>query len=118
MAVASLPQGRYGLRGSPVDEPQNERQDRTDQESRSDWKIGLVNFLAADDNFEQFRDHDFNDLILRCRDLDRQINPRIPLFNMPDFTVPDDVRRSAARTTTTTTATSTFAIRKLRDLFK
>jgi hypothetical protein len=26
--------------------------------------------LAADDNFEQFRDHAFNDLILRCRNLD------------------------------------------------
>jgi hypothetical protein len=33
------PASRYGLRGSPVDEPKNERQNRTDQGSRSDWKI-------------------------------------------------------------------------------
>jgi len=33
------PAVRYGLRGSPVDEPKNERQNRTDQESRSAWKI-------------------------------------------------------------------------------
>jgi hypothetical protein len=58
---------------------------------------GLVPFLAADDNFEQFRDHDFNDLILRCRNLDPQINPRIPLFNMPDFTLPDDVRKTCGK---------------------
>src|SRR5690348_2096440 len=57
---------------------------------------GLVTLVAADDNFEQFRDHDFNDLILRCRNLDPQINPRIPLFNMPDFTLPDDVRTKCA----------------------
>jgi hypothetical protein len=50
--------------------------------------------VAADDNFEQFRDHDFNDLILRSHNLDPQINPRIPLFNMPDFTLPDDVRKN------------------------
>ena len=55
---------------------------------------GLVTFLGADDNFEQFRDHDFNDLILRCRNLDAEINPRIPLFNMPDFTLPGDVRKN------------------------
>lgn len=58
---------------------------------------GLVTFLAADDNFEQFRDHDFNDLVLRCRNLDPQINPRIPLFNMPDFTLPDDVRKKCRK---------------------
>jgi hypothetical protein len=53
---------------------------------------GLVTVLGADDNFEQFRDHDFNDLVLRCRNLDPELNPRIPLFNTPDFTLPVDVR--------------------------
>jgi len=49
---------------------------------------GLVTFLGADDNFSQLRDHDFNDLVLRCRNLDPEINPRIPLTTPPDFTVP------------------------------
>jgi hypothetical protein len=58
---------------------------------------GLVTFLGADDNFEQFRDQDFNDLVLRCRNLDPEINPRIPLFNMPDFTLPADVRKKCGK---------------------
>lgn len=58
---------------------------------------GLVTVLGADDNFEQFGDHDFNDLILRCRNLDPELNPRIPLFNMPDFTLPADVRNNCGK---------------------
>jgi hypothetical protein len=58
---------------------------------------GLVTLLGADDNFEQFRDHDFNDLILRCRNLDPELNPRLPLFNMPDFTLPADVRNNCGK---------------------
>jgi hypothetical protein len=57
---------------------------------------GLTTLVGADDNFEQFRDHDFNDLVLRCRNLDPELNPRIPLFNMPDFTLPADVRDTCA----------------------
>jgi hypothetical protein len=49
---------------------------------------GLVTMLGADDNFSALRDHDFNDLVLRCRNVDPAINPRIPLTTVPDFTVP------------------------------
>jgi hypothetical protein len=41
--------GRYGLRGLPVDEPKNECQNRTDQESRSDWKIEREVLMLHDD---------------------------------------------------------------------
>jgi hypothetical protein len=58
---------------------------------------GLVIVLGADDNLEQFRDHDFNDLVLRCRNLDPELNPRIPLFNMPDFTLPADVTKKCGK---------------------
>lgn len=53
---------------------------------------GLVTFLGADDNLEALRDHDFNDLVLRCRNRDLHINPRIPLMITPDFTLPGDIR--------------------------
>ena len=43
------PAGRYGLRGSPVDEPKNERQNRADQESRSDWKIEREALMLHDE---------------------------------------------------------------------
>jgi hypothetical protein len=48
---------------------------------------GLITFVGADDSSS--RDQDFNDLVLRCRNLDPKINPRIPLTNLlPDFTLP------------------------------
>ena len=43
------PLGRYGLRNLRVDEPKNERQNRTDQESRSDWKIEREVLMRHDD---------------------------------------------------------------------
>jgi hypothetical protein len=43
------PSGRYELRGLPVDKPKNERQNRTDQESRSDWKIEREILMLHDD---------------------------------------------------------------------
>lgn len=54
---------------------------------------GLVVFLGADDNFEQLRDHDFNDVVLRCRNIDPQLNPWYPFANPYDFTLPEDVRQ-------------------------
>jgi hypothetical protein len=48
---------------------------------------GLVTVIGADDSVEP-RDRDFDDLVLRCRNLDPQLNPRIPLRNPPDFTLP------------------------------
>src|SRR2546426_11259799 len=47
---------------------------------------GLVTFLGGDDNFEQFRDHDFNDVILRCRSADSKLTPWHPIVNPFDFT--------------------------------
>jgi hypothetical protein len=43
------PAVRYGHCGVPVDEPKNERQNRTDQESRSDWKIEREVLMLHDD---------------------------------------------------------------------
>ncbi len=54
---------------------------------------GLVVLLGADDNFEQLRDHDFNDVVLRCRNVDPQLNPWHPFANPYDFTLPEDVRQ-------------------------
>jgi hypothetical protein len=45
---------------------------------------GLVVLLKAEDN----------DFVLRCRNVDPQLNPwRSSAVNLPDFTLPEDVRR-------------------------
>jgi hypothetical protein len=47
---------------------------------------GLVVLLKAEDN----------DFVLRCRNVDPQLNPwRSSAVNLPDFTLPEDVRRPA-----------------------
>ena len=46
---------------------------------------GLVVLLGADDNFVEFRDHDFNDLIVRCRNDDPSLNPWRPFSNPYNF---------------------------------
>lgn len=50
---------------------------------------GLTVFLGADDNFEHLRDHDFNDVVLRCRNIDPRLNPWYPFVKPYDFTLPD-----------------------------
>lgn len=50
---------------------------------------GLVILLGADDNFEQLRDHDFNDVVLRCHNTDPTLTPWQPLGNPLDFTLPE-----------------------------
>jgi hypothetical protein len=47
---------------------------------------GLVVTIGADDNVPAARDHDYNDLIVRCRNIDPQLNPFIPITTLPDFT--------------------------------
>ena len=54
---------------------------------------GLVTILGADDNVPAARDLDFDDLVMRCRNLDPDLNPRIPPGEPPDFTTPEDVRK-------------------------
>ncbi len=51
---------------------------------------GLTTLLGADDNFPQLRDHDFNDLVLRCQRLDSKLTVH-PIV-LPDFTLPDSLR--------------------------
>ena len=48
---------------------------------------GLVVVLGADDNFEQFRDHDFNDVVLRCHNVDPALTPWHPPISTLDFTL-------------------------------
>jgi hypothetical protein len=49
---------------------------------------GLVTVLGADDNFEPLRDHDFNDLVLRCHNLDPKLNPGVPVTIPPGMALP------------------------------
>jgi hypothetical protein len=59
---------------------------------------GLTVFLGADDNWDLLRDKDFDDVVLRCRNTDRQRNPWHPFKNPYNFTLPRDVRqRSRAK---------------------
>jgi hypothetical protein len=58
---------------------------------------GLIVFLGADDNFPSRRDGDFNDVVLRCRNLDPQLNPWDPFANPYDFTLPKDVRQEGCK---------------------
>ena len=52
---------------------------------------GLVNILGADDNVPEARDHDYDDMILRCRHLDPD-QPGLPPPGIPDFSTPPDGR--------------------------
>src|SRR4051794_13178299 len=54
---------------------------------------GLVVLLGIDDNFEGLRDRDWNDVVVRCRNVEPQLNPWLPFTNPYDFTVPKDVRQ-------------------------
>jgi len=58
---------------------------------------GLVVQVGADDNYEEFRDDDFNDVVLECRSDDPRVNPWHPFANPYDFTLPDDVRERGGR---------------------
>lgn len=61
---------------------------------------GVVVFLGADDNYEQFRDGDYNDLVLRLRSVDPSIAPWYPISHLYDFTLPAKAWRCGiARTT-------------------
>ncbi|MGH3904678.1 MAG: hypothetical protein ACRDTE_10880 [Pseudonocardiaceae bacterium] len=48
---------------------------------------GLVMLLGADDNVEQLRDHDFDDLILRCHHTNPTLTPWHPPLTPLDFTL-------------------------------
>ena len=48
---------------------------------------GLVMILGVDDNRPEVRDNDFNDVVLRCRNLNRRLNPWVPFAGTLDFTL-------------------------------
>jgi hypothetical protein len=48
---------------------------------------GLVIFLGVDDNLPALRDDDFDDLIVRCRSLDPDVNPWMNSPGLPDFSL-------------------------------
>jgi hypothetical protein len=50
--------------------------------------VGLVVDLGADDNVPALRDHDYNDMILRCRSVDPLLDPLQQRVNPYDFTAP------------------------------
>jgi hypothetical protein len=56
-------------------------------------KEGLVKILAADDGDPSTADQDFNDLVIACRNLDPEVNPRIPADPFFDFTITEDQLR-------------------------
>jgi hypothetical protein len=57
---------------------------------------GLVVLLGADDGFPANRDHDYNDMILSCVNLEPEVNPFPPGPPPFDFSLPKSiiVRRS------------------------
>jgi hypothetical protein len=54
---------------------------------------GIVVFLGADDNYEQFRDHDYNDLVLQLHSVDPDLAPWYPIAHPYDFTLPEKTWR-------------------------
>ena len=50
---------------------------------------GVIVLLGADDNYEQYRDGDYNDLVLRLRSVDPDIAPWYPITHQYDFTLPE-----------------------------
>jgi hypothetical protein len=49
--------------------------------------IGLVIILGVDDNRPEFRDNDFNDVVLRCRCVEPALIPWVPFVNPYDFSI-------------------------------
>jgi hypothetical protein len=58
---------------------------------------GFVIHLGADDNFEQLRDHDYDDMVIRCFSLDPQVNPTRGAMNPLDFTITEEMLRDFER---------------------
>ncbi len=80
---------------------------------------GVVVFLGADDNYEQFRDHDYNDLVLRLRSVDPDIAPWYPITRSYDFTLPAETWRcGVARTTDKDECDNVDQRKKKRELKK
>lgn len=52
---------------------------------------GFVVELGADDNYEQFRDRDYNDMVLTCVNQDPALTPLHPVTPFYDFSVPQDI---------------------------
>lgn len=48
---------------------------------------GLAVILGADDDFPNLRDGDFNDAVVRLRNLDPVLNPWLPFHGHPAFSV-------------------------------
>lgn len=59
-------------------------------DAESSLQDGLVITLGIDDNFLTLRDHDFDDLIVRCTNVEPPLNPWLPFVNKYDFTRPRD----------------------------
>ena len=47
---------------------------------------GLTVTIGVDDNSPAVRDHDYNDVVVRLRNIDSPLNPFVPIVNLPDFT--------------------------------
>jgi hypothetical protein len=58
---------------------------------------GLVVLVGADDNYDNLRDFDFDDLVLRCQSDDPRFVPWRPLTRPYDFTIPEDVYKRRRR---------------------
>jgi hypothetical protein len=51
-------------------------------------KDGLVVVLGVDDNWPQFADGDFDDVVLRCQNIDPELIPWYPFVQKIDFSLP------------------------------
>lgn len=76
------------------DDGQTWRPSRVRQSASYSAREGLVKTLSADDGDPSTADQDFNDLVLSCRNLDPQLNPRIPAAPFFDFVITQDQLRS------------------------
>jgi hypothetical protein len=52
---------------------------------------GFVIELGADDNYDEFRDDDYNDMVVICVNQDPQLTPLHPVTPFYDFSVAQDV---------------------------
>lgn len=53
-----------------------------------DINAGLIVVLGVDDNALEYADNDFNDLIIRCQNIDPHLIPWYPHRNTVDFRLP------------------------------
>jgi hypothetical protein len=96
---------RWSLRFEWSESPGSDWRDSAVRRTSATYSSGegLLVTLGVDDNLPEMRDGDFNDVVMRCRNLDPALMPWVPLVNPVEFTLPPKGKVRASRRVSRTT---------------